>query len=99
MRCAVSPGGLRPVHIEGLSLKAHGPSSLCVDLVNYLGCQGPTTAYPRGGGGSGASRRSWGLGQRGCEKTRACRGGGGVIVEGWSEKNETLNVRIRESVA
>lgn len=52
----MSPRGARLLHIEGLSLKAHGPSSLCVDLVNYLGCQGPTTAYPlREGGGVGGA--------------------------------------------
>lgn len=57
-------------HIEGLSLKAHGPSSLCVDLVNYLGCQGPTTAYPlREGGGVG----------HGCGRC----GGWGVVGAAW----------------
>lgn len=44
----MSPQGPRLLH-RGAFSAAHGPSSLCVDLVNYLGCQGPTTAYPRRG--------------------------------------------------
>lgn len=62
--CAMSPWGLRLLH-RGAFFAAHGPSSLCVDFVNYLGCQDPTTAYPR--------RGSWGGdGARGKKKKREC---------------------------
>lgn len=41
--CAMYPRGLRSLY-RGAFFAAHGPSSLCVDFVNYLGCQDPTTA-------------------------------------------------------
>lgn len=44
--CAMPPQGLPLLH-RGAFFAAHGPSSLCVDFVNYLGCQDPTTAYPQ----------------------------------------------------
>lgn len=46
LQCAMSPQGL-PLQHRGAFSAAHGPSSLCVDFVNYLGCQDPTTAYPQ----------------------------------------------------
>lgn len=48
--CAMSPQRPYLLHREAFS-EAHGPSSLRVDLVNYLGCQGLTTAYPQRGRG------------------------------------------------
>lgn len=40
--CAVSPWGLWLLY-RGAFFAVHGPSSLCVDFLNYLGCQDPTT--------------------------------------------------------
>lgn len=74
--CAMSPQGPLPLH-RGAFSAAHGPSSLCVDLVNYLGCQGPTTAYRRRGrwgGCEGAVRKRGNVRERGRE----------IIIEGWS---------------
>lgn len=51
----MSPQGPRLLH-RGSFSAVHGPSSLCVDLVNYLGCQGPTTAYPQRGEDRGGLR-------------------------------------------
>lgn len=46
--CAMSPLGLWWLY-RGAFFAAHGPSSLCVDFVNYLGCQHPTTANSQRG--------------------------------------------------
>lgn len=59
----MSPQGPRTLH-RGAFFAAHGPSSLCVDLVNYLGCQGPTTAYPRRGEAAGMQGSSEKKGER-----------------------------------
>jgi len=55
--------GTESVAYRGSFSEAHGPSSLCVDLVNYLGCQSPTTAYPRRG-------VVWGGCNEACERMR-----------------------------
>lgn len=80
----MSPQGPWLLH-RGAFSAAHGPSSLCVDLVNYLGCQGPTTAYPRRG-------RQWGGGGVGG------RGGGGgccsmAVRKRWSVRERERNHR------
>lgn len=55
--------GLQLLH-RGAFFAAHGPSSLCVDFINYLGCQNPTTAYPqrcREREVGGVIEKSWGI--------------------------------------
>lgn len=84
LRYVMYPWGLWLLHRVAF-FATHGPSSLCVDFINYLGCQDPTTAYPR--------RGSW---RDAVKEKRECERGSEIIVENWRAKIRCQMCTFRE---